>query len=50
MEDNHTENEVDGESCQKAKDSLVLFGGKEITRLFEHVGKVEEGDLPSSGG
>ena len=35
---------MDCAECQKAKASLELFGDKEITRLFEHVGKVEEGD------
>ena len=40
----HTEEHRECEACQKAKASLELFGGKEITRLFEHVGKVEEAD------
>ena len=44
MAGNHTENHLECVVCQKAKASLKLFEGKGITRLFEHIGKVEQGD------
>ena len=31
-------------SCEQEKSLILSFGGDEMERLFEHVGKVEEGD------
>ena len=43
MEGNHTENYANCASCQRANDYLELCGDNEVTRLFDHVGKVKEG-------
>ena len=40
----HSQDHVDCAACIKAKASLELVGGKEVTVLMEHVGGVEEGD------
>ena len=40
----HSQDHVNCAACTKAKASLELVGGKEVTVLMEHVGGVEEGD------
>ena len=41
---NHTDGHAECEGCQKAKATLDLVGGKEMTVLFEHVGNVQVAD------
>ena len=44
VEGEHTAEHADCGACRKAKATLELVGGDEMTRLFEHVGLVVDGD------
>ena len=41
---NHGADHIDCGACQKSKATLELVGGKEMSVLFEHTGKVMEED------
>ena len=42
--DRLTDQHVACASCKQEKAMIVMFGGEEIAKLFEHTGEVQEGD------